>query len=453
MAEQKTLVSSTVHVTDQATVGAKASPRRRLYEIDAIRAVTALGVVGVHTISATIILTHTDVGQLAQNAAVGALHFTREIFLAITAFVMVYSYINRPFSAKSFWRKRGLGVLLPYAIWSLFYEVVTKPPLPPWQWVGRAVSDILSGAASFQLYYILLTLEFYIILPWFLWLMTHAGKRPWLLLGVSFTIQIVALAVDYHVVQTGPFAATGLGSFINANQSRFVPLYQFYAVLGGVAALYLPQIRAFLLRYGGWSILGVALGLVWLWSTMLYQVKIEHKNLGYGISVFQPSMVIYATAVAALLYWLAYRWASQHMSRAPRGAGFWVLLSNASFGVYLIHAYILDQLMAYVVPNLPTFLPEPVNVALSWALVAGITVAICVILLYTPFLSRLIGHPCQLRRERGLGRWLLETQRAARRATQDLAHSVWAPRWRQATPSPSARTADHGKLLANGDEM
>jgi hypothetical protein len=186
---------------------------------------------------------------------------------------------------------------------------------------------------------------------------------------------------------------------------------------------------------------------------MLYQVKIEHKNLGYGISVFQPSMVIYATAVAALLYWLAYRWASQHMSRAPRGAGFWVLLSNASFGVYLIHAYILDQLMAYVVPNLPTFLPELVNVALSWALVAGITVAICVILLYTPFLSRLIGHPCQLRRERGLGRWLLETQRAARRATQDLAHSVWAPRWRQATPSPSARTADHGKLLANGDEM
>ncbi len=42
-------------------------PRRAarvLYEIDAIRAVTAICVVGVHAVSFTLILTHTNAGQL-----------------------------------------------------------------------------------------------------------------------------------------------------------------------------------------------------------------------------------------------------------------------------------------------------------------------------------------------------------------------------------------------------
>lgn len=79
----------------------KVARRGRLYEIDAIRAVTAICVVGVHAVSFTVILAHTNAGQLAQNAVVSALHFTREIFIAITAFVMVYGYVNRPFHAKN----------------------------------------------------------------------------------------------------------------------------------------------------------------------------------------------------------------------------------------------------------------------------------------------------------------------------------------------------------------
>ncbi len=62
-------------------------------------------------------------------------------------------------------------------------------------------------------------------------------------------------------------------------------------------------------------------------------------------------MVIYAIGIAAFLYWLATRWATRRAPHPPRGAGFWVLLSNASFGIYLIHAYILEQAMVYLVPN------------------------------------------------------------------------------------------------------
>src|SRR5271166_5789320 len=69
--------------------------RFHLYEIDAVRAVTALCVVGVHVVAITVFLTHTVAGELVQNAVVSALHFTREIFVAITSFVMVYGYAKR----------------------------------------------------------------------------------------------------------------------------------------------------------------------------------------------------------------------------------------------------------------------------------------------------------------------------------------------------------------------
>ena len=402
-----------------------------------IRSVTAIGVVGVHAVAFTVILTHTEAGLLAQNAVVSALHFTREIFLAITAFVLVYGYANRPFSTRVFWRKRGLGVVLPYVVWSVFYELATKPPLPPGQWLLRMAGDLLTGSASFQLYYILLTLEFYLVLPWFLWLIVHAGRRPWLLLGVSGALQVALLTLDYRYVETGPFSTTALGAYINLNQARFLPMYQFYAVLGGVAALYLPQVRAFVLRHGRWTIAVLALGLAMLWGDLLYQVEVSHMSIGYGITVFQPAMVVYAIGIATFFYWIAWRWAISRAPQAPRGARFWGLLSDTSFGIYLVQAIVLDQVIAHVVPVLPTWTPEPLRVGLIWALVASVTVGICVVFLYTPVLSRLIGRPWALRRDRGVGRWFVA-------ASQRLAPSQLAPNWRQSNtvqPAPAAAPA------------
>ncbi|HKB46205.1 MAG TPA: acyltransferase family protein, partial [Ktedonobacterales bacterium] len=156
----------------------KRSSRTHLYEIDLTRSVTALSVIGVHVGFYTLALATTALGTQLQNATVDALHFTREIFLAITAFVLTNSYANRPFSAKVFWRKRGLGVVLPYVVWSILYDFFTKPALPLGQWLLRLGRDLIAGEASWQLYYILLTLEFYLILPWFLAFINWAGKRP-----------------------------------------------------------------------------------------------------------------------------------------------------------------------------------------------------------------------------------------------------------------------------------
>ncbi len=111
---------------------------KHLYEVDVIRAVTALCVVGVHVVAFALLGTTGPVGELVQYGVKSSLHFTREIFLSISAFVLVMVYGKRALSAKTFWKKRGIGVLFPYIAWSFFYEreKIDGLHLSPLQWTG-----------------------------------------------------------------------------------------------------------------------------------------------------------------------------------------------------------------------------------------------------------------------------------------------------------------------------
>jgi hypothetical protein len=45
----------------------------------------------------TLILEKTTLGQQIQNALVVSVHYTREMFMFVTAFALVYVYYGRPF--------------------------------------------------------------------------------------------------------------------------------------------------------------------------------------------------------------------------------------------------------------------------------------------------------------------------------------------------------------------
>lgn len=367
--------------------------RSHLYEIDLVRVVTAICVVGVHATFFTLFLNTTALGAQLQNGVIDALHFTREVFLSITAFVMVYVYARRPFPVWTFWRKRGLGVLLPYIFWSLVYVWLGVPHNPIQNWLSTALVDILTGNASFQLYFILLSIEFYLILPLFLPAIQRLGERhPWRLLIASGALQVVLLFVDHNYIEAGPFTRTQLGQFVNSYQASFLPLYQFYAVLGGLAALHAGRLRSFVQKHSAWVLAASAIGLGALWLRYGVDVWVEHQSDAYNTSVFQPVMVFYAAAVALFLYWLGVKWASARSPEAPRGQGFMSLLSDATFGIYLIHPLILMPIETGLAPKLPVIIPVAIRVAMVWGLAAGLTAAACVALLHVPFFSRLIGR-------------------------------------------------------------
>jgi hypothetical protein len=82
---------------------------KHLYEVDVIRAVTALCVIGVHVLAFALLGTTGPTGEFLRYDVKSSLHFTREIFLSISAFVLVMVYGRRTLSAKTFWKKRGRG--------------------------------------------------------------------------------------------------------------------------------------------------------------------------------------------------------------------------------------------------------------------------------------------------------------------------------------------------------
>jgi probable poly-beta-1,6-N-acetyl-D-glucosamine export protein len=259
--------------------------RPYIYELDLLRAVTAVTVVAVHVLSGTTMLNHTQAGLQVQNGIFISVSVTRDVFMFITALALTYVYFGRPFSGKRFWAKRSVGILVPYCIWSIAYTWVNTSQHSPAAFAKAALVNILTGNASYQLYYILLTLQLYLVLPLFLLFLKHIKHHPWRALSMSFALQVFLMYADYRYLQQGTLASSGVWQVVAAYQDRFLLTYQFYFILGGLAALSLQQARAFVLRYGKWIVGCFVLALAALWVHFLLQVDVYHESLGYATSV------------------------------------------------------------------------------------------------------------------------------------------------------------------------
>ena len=377
----------------QVNFGQGEQTRPYIYELDLMRPVTAVTVVAVHVLSGTTMLNHTQAGLQVQNGIFTSVSVTRDVFMFITALALAYVYFGRPFSGKRFWAKRSIGILVPYCIWSIAYTWVNTSQHSPAAFTKLALFNILTGNASYQLYYILLTLQLYLVLPLFLLFLKHIKHHPWRALSMSFALQVFLMYADYRYLQQGTLASSGVWQVVAAYQDRFLLTYQFYFILGGLAALYLKQARAFVLSHGKWIVSGFVLALAALWVHFLLQVDVYHESLGYATSVLQPMMTFYSPVVIVLLGFLACRWASRTDQQGhPKGYRFWRTLSDASFGIYLVHVFILTALLQRVVPLMPEAWPVALRVFLTWFLTAGGAAGISILLMKTPVLSHLVGR-------------------------------------------------------------
>jgi len=71
--------------------------RRHLYEVDIVRLLTFVCVVGVHAVSGSM-----DPDNVASGAFVSLLHFTRGTFFLLSAFVLTYALGSKPVEVRRF---------------------------------------------------------------------------------------------------------------------------------------------------------------------------------------------------------------------------------------------------------------------------------------------------------------------------------------------------------------
>jgi peptidoglycan/LPS O-acetylase OafA/YrhL len=353
-------------------------------EIDLVRALTVLGVISVHT------TWFTTVGRAFWPSLVmDALHYTREVFLFMTTFVLFYTYYDRKIAWGSWWLRRFKLVGIPYVVWSAAYLVygghLAGGLLPYLRTLGM---DLLTGVAWFHLYYLLVTLQIYLVFPVLLYVVRRFEGRHALLLAGAFLVEVAIMTLAEYDPGIGHGAGV-LGTLWNY-RGQFFFTYEFYLVLGAVAAIHLETLYRVVWTHWRAIVAGLLASLAGLVGLFLLAVDTHAMTPYLAAGVLQPFMVPYALSVILACYALGVRW-SRHFDRFPRLSPLIVLAAELSFGVYLFHPMILQELTTYVVPwfgSTSRLIVTPLTVAAVY----GLTLVAVRLIAATPFSVYVIGR-------------------------------------------------------------
>ncbi len=224
----------------------------RLEAIEFIRGISMLGVIGIHIGSAYL-------GQHLTPEAPGNAHlvalleiFTRfsvPIFFFISAFGLFYNMdMTKPFVYKDFLKRRYKAVVVPYVVWSLFYIlhycVLWKDysPLKP----ITILYDLFFGLANYQLYFMVLLIWFYLLMPLWVW----AVKR--LNISKLALLLVFQIAVNYYLCFIWNAWAVNnpyLKPFAMYHLNYWVIHYVFIFLLGGYLAVNMDKFMGFMVKY------------------------------------------------------------------------------------------------------------------------------------------------------------------------------------------------------------
>ncbi|MDI3256399.1 MAG: acyltransferase, partial [Kyrpidia sp.] len=237
-----------------------------------------------------------------------------------------------------FWSRRAQSVVIPYLVWSLIYLTV-MPALGAEAGVDvhdpRAVLEALvTGSAMYHLYYIVLTLQFYLLFPWWIrWFQGMAPARRW---GWTIALALADLIILYADFRWTLHYTSSSKWFLY--RDRFLPYYFIYFLFGSTLAAAVVQ--------SGWSRrlartsvwLGwLAAGAAALYVGIVFALRMRAGwSYASAVSVMQPSYAFYGIAVSLALY-VTGRWKREHGNEQD-----WIhALGRYSFGIYLSHPLIL----------------------------------------------------------------------------------------------------------------
>lgn len=302
-------------------------------QLQVIRAIAALAIVLIHVTS----------GQAAVNGTVFAVNqlmrFASPVFVLMAGMVLTHVETVRPSpSVGSFYRRRFLKVLVPYAIWSLFYFAYESRY---WMYEGDLAGiwhrftgvfpgQLLTGTAFIHLYFILIMVQLYALFPLLhRWLERHAASLVTAALALSAAMNGLIYLHQLQVLVLPSLPLPYVTLF---------PGWLFYFVLGMVAMRHEDKWRAVLVRRPA----AVAIGLA-CWTGAFLLMQFDGKwSQTYGL-VLKPSVMLYAAASFVVLYMAVYSarprpWVNRLYAPLER-------IAAHSFLIYLLHPFCLNVIV------------------------------------------------------------------------------------------------------------
>lgn len=318
--------------------------KQRIMAIEYLRGISMLGVVGIHTAAYSLSNPDTNVHLFALLEI--ATRFSIPAFFFISAFGLFYTQdINKPIQYSGFLAKRGRGVLIPYVLWSVLYML-------HYTWVSGDIEIwssplvfeyFLFGLASYQLYFLVILMWFYALLPlWRLavkWICHNLARN----LAILLVLQILFNYYSSYVLN--PVSDNYyINLALQYRLSYLVLHYIFIFLLGAVCAVKLELFHDFISRRRQWltyGFCGTLVGMLGHYYLLLYQADYSPEAAVNTVHQLSPLGVLYT--VAAILFWYA-------VFFRPANGSIGTLfgcLGRYSFPVYLVHPFVMYYLSDY----------------------------------------------------------------------------------------------------------
>ncbi len=305
-----------------------------MHEIDLLRLLTFASVIAVHVLSFSV--PGSPVGWYGADSL---LHFTRQVFFGLTSFVLVYGYLKRPRPMSDFWPRRFLLVGVPYVVWTFVYvlfgwltsnAIGNVPNL-----VESFSSDLFTGNAKYHLYFLLVTMQVYLLVPGLVFLARRTLRTQVIVMAIAFALQIVILWMFAY--SKNPF-----GPLTGYTEALF-PTDIFPIVGGAVAGAHSAAFLDWVRRRRG-----VVLTIVLLAAGLTLGVYVLQLTLGQSPETasteMQPVEVVWSAAAGIGLLTIGSIWADRRRD-GSRTSTLISWASDRSFGIYLVHPLVISVIL------------------------------------------------------------------------------------------------------------
>ncbi|MDO8583231.1 MAG: acyltransferase [bacterium] len=330
--------------------------------VDVIRVIAILAVIAIHTSTRILETSKFDIQGFTLTFFINqATRFAVPLFFMISGFVLELNYSFHQ-NYLTYLQKRFTRIFLPYLFWSFlyFFFVHTQHNISFFQ-------TLLTGKASYQLYFIPTLLILYITFPFIHMIYRFiANKFVLIVLGI---IQLSLLAYTYYIKPL-PF-------FYPLN----IALLNFYIFILGMVASHHKRI---LEKIGRWKILFGILFVV-LAGIIFFEGRIFYLNTHnhlYFYNQWRPSTLIYSIVVGCLLY---------AFFNKKTNAKIIKMLSRLSFFVFFVHIIVLEYFWSLVGKNIFSNMNDALLNLLFFFCVTVISYGVAYLAHKIPYLPKLSG--------------------------------------------------------------
>ncbi len=264
--------------------------------------------------------------------------FEGAVFVFLSGLTLFYNYESKPFTKQTwtnFYKRRFLFILGPFLVWSIFYELFSYYQgfrvFTGWK---AMFTSIVTGGAYYQLYFILILVQLYFLMPLFVYLVKRFWwfKKYLLIIGFAVELAVQSYFEMFDISFTVPLFAIYIASFF----------------FGGWVALHYQSLKEQWSKrqYFVWITLTFLIGIAY---TILYYFRI---TLGYddiSYIAFKCLSTFYMLLSCFVLFKVSIYLVNHGGRKINQLAEH---LRIYSFGFYLVHPCILYVLSDSILSGL-----------------------------------------------------------------------------------------------------